>query len=72
MAAHHEQVGKCAGHEQAMSIFVGAAVADHDEAEHSFDDVEGMLDLGLYLGLDAVLGPLGLVNDAAMCDSVDW
>src|SRR5262249_42684589 len=44
LISRHEQVGKCAGYEQAMSILVEAAVADHDEAEHPFDDVEGMLD----------------------------
>ena len=66
MAARHEQVGKCAGNEQAMSVLVQPAVADHDEAEYPLDDVEGMLDFGSHLGLGAVPGPLGLVNDAAM------
>ena len=62
MAARHEQVGERAGDKQAMSVLVEPAVADHDEAEQPLDDVEGMLDLGPYLGLGAVPGPLGLVD----------
>ena len=66
MAARHEQVGEGAGDEQAMSVLVEPAVANHDEAEQPLDDVEGMLDFGPHLRLGAVPGPLDLVDDAAM------
>src|SRR6059036_3489109 len=66
MAAHHEQVGKRTGHEQAMGVLGQAAIADLREAEHPFDDADGMLDLGPHLRLGPVLRPLGFVHDTVV------
>ena len=71
MPARHEQIGQCAGHEQAMRVLLQPAVAHLGEAEHPLDDTDRMFDLALYFGLGAVFRPLDFIHDAAVAVSGD-
>src|SRR5436190_22619825 len=66
MAAHYEQIGQRAGHEQAMSVLLQTAVAHLGKAEHPLDDPDDMLDPGAHFGLGAVFRSLDLIHDAAV------
>jgi hypothetical protein len=44
MPARHEEVGQCAGHEQAVGVFLQPAIAHLGEAEHPLDDPDRMFD----------------------------
>ena len=66
MPAGHEQIGQRAGHEQAMSVLLEAAIADLGEAEHSLDNADRMLDFGPHFRFAAVSRPLDLIDHAAM------
>ena len=77
MPARYEQIGQCAGHEQAMGVLLQPAIAHLGKAEHPLDDPDRMLDPGPHFGLGAVFRPLDLIDDAAMprcrdADSGDW
>src|SRR5215831_12803244 len=66
MPSRHEQIGQCAGDDEAMSVLCQSAVAYLDEAEHPFDDPNRMLDPGAHLRLGAVFRPLSLVHHTTM------
>jgi hypothetical protein len=51
-------------HEQTLGVLLHPAVAHLGEPEHPLDDPDGVLDLRPHPRLHAVLGPLGLIDDA--------
>jgi len=44
MRARHEQIGQCAGHDQAMSVVLEPAITHLGESEHTLDDPDRMFD----------------------------
>ncbi len=64
LSADDIQIGERAGDEQPMGVFLKTPIADLHEAEHTFDDVEGMFDAAADWGLDTVTSPFDLVYDA--------
>ena len=66
MPAHHEQIGQCAGHDQAMSVLLQPAIAYLGKAEHPLDDPDRMFDPGPHFGLGTVFRPLDLIHDTAV------
>ena len=66
MTARHEQVGQCAGDEQAVGVFLQPAIAHLGEAEHPLDDPDRMFDPGPHFGLATIFRALDLINDAAV------
>src|ERR1044071_2357702 len=66
MTARHEQIGQCAGHQQAMFVLLEPAIAHLGKAEHPLDDPDRMFDPSPHSGLGAVFPPLDLIDDAAM------
>ena len=44
MTTCHEQIGQCAGHDQAMSVLLEPAITHLGEAEHPLDDADRMFD----------------------------
>jgi hypothetical protein len=69
MPARDEQIGQCAGHQQAMFVLVQPAIAHLGKAEHPLDDPDDMLDPGPHFGLGAVFRLLDLIYDAAVAVS---
>ena len=66
MPARDEQIGQCAGHQQAMFVLVQPAIAHLGKAEHPLDNPDDMLDPGAHFGLGAVFRSLDLIHDAAV------
>jgi hypothetical protein len=66
MPARHEQIGQCAGHQQAMRVLLQAAVAHLGEAEYPLDDPDRMLDPRPHFRLGAVFRPLDLIGDTSV------
>src|SRR5260370_8130654 len=66
MPARHEQIGQCAGDEQAMGVLFEPAIAHLGKAEHPLDDPDRMFDPGPHFGLGAVFRPFDLIHDAAV------
>lgn len=56
--SQHEQIGQCRHDEQPVAVLHHAAIAGLGEAEKALDDEKGMLHLGAYAGLAAILLPL--------------
>src|SRR4029077_12970491 len=67
MPARYEQIGQCAGHEQAMGVFLQPAIAHLGKAEHPLDDPDPitgqLIDAvpGTHLWADRFDGSLGEV-----------
>src|SRR5215469_15060337 len=66
MPARDEQIGQCAGHDQAMSVLLQPAIAHLGKAEHPLDDPDRMFDPGPHFGLGTIFRPLDLIDDAAV------
>jgi hypothetical protein len=64
LAAGDVEIGQGAGDEQAMGVLGQAAIAHLDEAEHTLDHADRVLDLGAHFGFGSVLGPLRLVDNS--------
>jgi len=66
MAAGQEQIGQCAGYQQAVGVLREPAIAHLGEAEHPLHDPDRMFDPGPHFRLGTVFRPLGLIDDAAV------
>src|SRR5580692_4418755 len=66
MPARDEQIGQCAGHQQAMFVLVQPAIAHLGKAEHPLANPDDMIDPGAHFGLGAVFRSLDLIHDAAV------
>src|ERR1700730_18792482 len=64
--ARYEQIGQCAGHEQAMGVLLQPAIAHLGKAEHPLDDPDRMFNPGPHFGLGAVFRPLDLIDDTTV------
>src|SRR3984893_9273770 len=56
MPARYEQIGQCAGHEQAMGVLLQPAIAHLGKAEHPLDDPDRMFNHGRPCCTDRSLG----------------
>jgi len=61
MTTCHEQIGQCAGHDQAVSVLLEPAITHLGEAEHPLDDPDRMFDPPLSRG-QALARTLDLVR----------
>src|SRR5215472_3003335 len=66
MAAHCEQIGQRAGHEEAMRVLLQSAIAHLGKAKHPLDDPDHMFNPGPHFGLGAVFHPLDLIDNTAV------
>src|SRR5215831_6454614 len=66
MPTRHKQIGKRAGHDQAMRVPFEPAIAHLGKTKHPLDDPDRMLDLGPHLRFGPVFRPLDLVHHTAM------
>src|SRR5580700_8223999 len=66
MPARDEQIGQCAGHEQAMRVLLQPAIAHLGKAKHPLDDPDRMFDPGPHFGLSTIFRPLELIHDTAV------
>ena len=67
--ADEVQISQGTGHEQPMGVLLKTTVTDLGEVEEALDDPEGVLDAAAGLGLYAVAGTLGLVDDALVASA---
>jgi hypothetical protein len=63
-SAQHENIGEGAGDEQAIGVFIEAAIAHFGQAEDTLDDTEGMLDFSAHFGFWRVLCFFHFINTA--------
>jgi hypothetical protein len=62
MAARHEQIGQCAGDDEAMCVLFEPAIADLGKAEHPLDDPDCMFDPRPHFRLGTIFRPLRLLH----------
>ena len=66
MTTCHEQIGQCAGHDQAVSVLLEPAITHLGEAEHPLDDPDRMFNPGPDLRLGAIFRALDLIHNTAV------
>jgi hypothetical protein len=62
MAARHEQIGQCAGDDEAMCVLFEPAIADLGKAEHPLDDPDCRFDPRPHFRLGTIFRPLRLLH----------